>query len=148
MSKSDTVASYLMKITQIHDQLAAISEAVDDTKLVNVALNGFPRSWEPFVQGIFAQEKLSPFDRLWTDCTQEEARIVSRNGKQKCNVDENQALVVHTRKRIRGGSPEKEASPETGRKKDLSKINCFASHQYGHYASHSKRKGEGSSKGR
>jgi hypothetical protein len=64
MSKSDTVASYLMRITQIHDQLVAIGEAVDDTKLVNVALNGFPGSWEPFAHGICAQEKLPPFDRL------------------------------------------------------------------------------------
>jgi hypothetical protein len=50
MSKLDTVASYLMRITQIRDQLVAIGEAVDDTELVNVALNGFLRSWEPFVQ--------------------------------------------------------------------------------------------------
>jgi hypothetical protein len=42
MSSADTVASYLMRITQIRDQLAAIGEAVDDTELVNVALNGFP----------------------------------------------------------------------------------------------------------
>jgi hypothetical protein len=49
MSKSDTVASYLMRITQIRDQLVAIGEVVDDIELVNVALNGFPGSWEPFV---------------------------------------------------------------------------------------------------
>jgi hypothetical protein len=48
MSKSDTVASYLMRITQVRDQLVAIGEAVDETELVNVALNGFPMSWEPF----------------------------------------------------------------------------------------------------
>ena len=48
------VASYLMRITQIHDQLVTIGEVVDDTKLVNVALNGFPGTWEPFVQGICA----------------------------------------------------------------------------------------------
>jgi hypothetical protein len=64
MSSSDTVASYIMRITQIRDQLVAIGEAVDDTALVNVALNGFPGSWEPFVQGICAREKLPPFDRL------------------------------------------------------------------------------------
>jgi hypothetical protein len=52
MSKLDTVASYLMRITQICDQLVSIGEAVDVTKLVNVALNGFFGSGEPFVQGI------------------------------------------------------------------------------------------------
>jgi hypothetical protein len=44
MSSSDTVASYLMRISQIHDHLVAIGEAIDDTELVNVALNGFPGS--------------------------------------------------------------------------------------------------------
>jgi hypothetical protein len=97
MSKSDTVASYLMRITQIRDQLVAIGEAVDDTELVNVALNGFPGSWEPFVQGICAREKLPPFDRLWIDCIQEEAQIESRN-KQRGSDDENQALAAHARK--------------------------------------------------
>ena len=43
MSKADTVASYLMRITQIRDQLVAIGEAVDDIMLVNVELNGLPR---------------------------------------------------------------------------------------------------------
>jgi hypothetical protein len=36
---------------------------------------------------------LPRFDRLWTDCIQEEAQLESRNGKQKRNNDENQALV-------------------------------------------------------
>jgi hypothetical protein len=36
--------------------------------------------------------------------------------------DENQALVSHTRKSRRGGSSEKEESPELRRKKDLRKV--------------------------
>jgi hypothetical protein len=56
MTSSDTVASYLMRITKICDLLAAIGEVVDYTKLVKVALNGFPGSWEPFVQG-FVHER-------------------------------------------------------------------------------------------
>ena len=73
MSKLDIVASYLMRITQIRDQLVAIGEAVDDTELVNVALNGFLGSWEPFVQGICVEEKFPPFGRRWVNCIQEEA---------------------------------------------------------------------------
>jgi hypothetical protein len=38
-----------MRITQNCDQLVSIDEAVDDIELVNVALNGFPRSWELFL---------------------------------------------------------------------------------------------------
>jgi hypothetical protein len=54
MSSEDTVVNYLMKITQIRDQLAAIGDTVQDVELVNVALRGLPKSWEPFVQVIFA----------------------------------------------------------------------------------------------
>jgi hypothetical protein len=49
MSSSDTVVSYLMRINQIHDQLATINEELDDDKLVNMALSVLPRSWEPFL---------------------------------------------------------------------------------------------------
>jgi hypothetical protein len=68
MTSEDTVVSYLMKITQIRDQLTTIGETLQDAELVNVALRGLPRSLGPFVQGIFAQDKLPDFDRLWTDC--------------------------------------------------------------------------------
>jgi hypothetical protein len=58
MSRSDNVTTYFMRITQTHDQLASIGEKVVDVELVNVALNSFTKSWEPFVKGIWAQEKL------------------------------------------------------------------------------------------
>jgi hypothetical protein len=135
MTSSNTIATYPMRITRIRDQHAAIGEAVDDIELVNVGLNGLPESWEPFVQGICAREKLPYFDKLWTDCIQEEAQIESRKGKQKGSNDENEALVPHTRKGRKGCSPEREASPELRRKKDLSKVKCFACHEFGHYAS-------------
>jgi hypothetical protein len=58
MNKSDNVTSYLMRITQIHDQLAVVGEKILDAELVNVALNGFTKSWEPFVKGICARENI------------------------------------------------------------------------------------------
>jgi hypothetical protein len=51
---------------------------MDDAKLVNVALNGFTKSWEPFVKGITAREKLLDWQRLWDNCIQEETREESR----------------------------------------------------------------------
>ena len=55
MSRSDNVTNYLMRITQICDQLATIGENVDDSELVNVALNGFTKPWKPFMKGIYAR---------------------------------------------------------------------------------------------
>jgi hypothetical protein len=87
MSNEDTIVNYLMKITHIRDQLAAIGETIQDVELVNVVLRGLPKSWEPFVQGICAQETMSGFDRLWNGCIQEETRLESRDGLKRSNDD-------------------------------------------------------------
>jgi hypothetical protein len=58
MSKSDSIATYFTKVSQLRDQLQAIGDKVDDVELVTVTLNGFPSSWESFVQSIGGQEKL------------------------------------------------------------------------------------------
>jgi hypothetical protein len=96
-------------------------------------------------QGICAREKLPPFDRLWINCIQEEAQIESRNGKQRDSDDENLALATHARKGRRNGSPRREASLDHRKKKDFSKVKCFACHTLGRYASEcpQRKKGKG-----
>jgi hypothetical protein len=123
-----------MRITQICDQLASIGEAIGGAELVNVEMSGLPEFWKPFVQGIYAQEKFLGFDRIWTNCIQEEAWLESKNEKQKGIIDENKALVSHTRKGKKGGSPEREESLTLRRKKDLRKVKHFACHDFGHYS--------------
>jgi hypothetical protein len=100
-----------MKISQIKDQLATIGESVDDAELVTTTLNDFSSSWAAFVQGICGRRKLPKFDKLWTDCTQEE----------------NQALAAHVKKRKerRNSSPKKNRGSVSDHKKDVSKIRCF-----------------------
>jgi hypothetical protein len=136
MSRSDSVTSYLMKITQIRDQLAAVGEKVDDAELVNTTLNGFSKPWEPFVKGICAREKLPTFERLWDDCIQEETQEESKANRQE--GDENLALVSQTRKgkgKGSGKSKGEESASQPGKRKDLSKIKCFICHKHGHFAS-------------
>jgi hypothetical protein len=58
MFRSDNITSYFMRITQVCDQLATIGEKVEGVELINVALNGFPKYWEPFVKGVFARENI------------------------------------------------------------------------------------------
>ena len=53
MSRFDSVTIYLMRIMQIHYQLAVIGGKVEDAKLSNVALNRFTKIWELFVKGIY-----------------------------------------------------------------------------------------------
>lgn len=58
MSKIDTIASYLMKITEFRDKHVAIEELSDESELVQKNLNGFFLSWHHFVPCICAREKL------------------------------------------------------------------------------------------
>ena len=97
MNKSETVSNYFMRILQIKYQLAAIGDSKDDVELATTTLNGFLSSWNPFVQGICGRKKLHKFDKLWSDCTQEESRLISKS--QNTNDDENQAPVAHVKKR-------------------------------------------------
>jgi hypothetical protein len=43
MAKGELVVTYLTKFTQIRDELAVVGEAVDETELVRIALNGFTK---------------------------------------------------------------------------------------------------------
>jgi hypothetical protein len=64
--------------------------------MVNMALNGFPTLWEPFVQGICACENLPNFERLQDDCIQKETWIESKVNKN--GVDNNLALFGEAKK--------------------------------------------------
>jgi hypothetical protein len=132
MNKSETIANFFTRISQIKDQLAAIGDPVEDVELVTTTLNGFPPSWDPFVQGICARRRLPKFDKLWSDCTQEESRLISKT--QKTNEEENQALVAQVKKRKKReeGSPKKSKRPRY--KKDASKVRCYSCQKLGHYA--------------
>ena len=68
MKGSESVVAYLSRFTDVRDELVAIGDAVADTELVRTALQGFPKSWEVFVEGIVAREHLPSWDRLWSDC--------------------------------------------------------------------------------
>ena len=81
MSKGEGMASYLTKITQLRDELAAIGEVVEGTEMVRTTLNGVTQEWSVFVQTIIDRENMSTWDRLWDDLIQEETRrgyVISR----------------------------------------------------------------------
>ena len=41
MTKTENASSYMTQIFQVHDELGAVSEKVDDAKMVRFSLNGF-----------------------------------------------------------------------------------------------------------
>jgi hypothetical protein len=142
MTKADTVVTFFMKISEIRDQLSAIGETISDKELVLTTLNALPRHWEPFLQSISGRADLPGFDRLWTDWTQEETRLIVR-GVQDSPHDDNHALAFHTKKGNRTNRrsfnkafKDKKTSSTSGHehRKDNSKIQCFRCDKYGHIA--------------
>ena len=69
------------------------SNTLQGSPISNTNLNGLPRSWDSFVQGIYARKKLVKFSILWEECSQEETRIAAREEKMG---SEDQALMVHS----------------------------------------------------
>lgn len=49
MQKGESVTSYLTKIQNIRDDLAAIGDKLEDKELLRIALNGFTKKWRAFV---------------------------------------------------------------------------------------------------
>jgi len=67
MLNGETIQSYFSKVSQIKEQLEAVDEVVDNGEVVMTTLNGLPRSWDSFIQGICARKKLISFSKLWEE---------------------------------------------------------------------------------
>ena len=76
MAKIDSTIAYLTKITLVRDELAVVGEIIAPSKLLRIALNGLPKTWQNFVDGIVARENLPDWERLWDDCIQNEIKNV------------------------------------------------------------------------
>ena len=95
MQASKSIQSYFTRVSQLREQIEAIGDLVEEVELVMTIMNGFPRPWDPFIKGIFSQRKLTKFNRLCEDYTQEEARLEACEEKLG---QEDQALTVQARR--------------------------------------------------
>ena len=93
MNRSESVASYFMRITDLRDQLGEIGEIVPDREPSTYVPRGLPDSWESFIQSVCGRSKMPKYDRLWVDCSEEEARLAAKHGN---SYDENQALAARS----------------------------------------------------
>jgi hypothetical protein len=129
MAKGEVVIPYLTKITQIKYELATVGEKTEDPELVRIALDGFTKSWDVFVYGVVAQEKLLDWKRLWDDFVQEEIRIGQVGPSSSTHAEEEEGLAL--------AGKAKGKKKKKGRKKNInfSKFKCFHCHKMGHFAS-------------
>lgn len=140
MNKGETVTSYFLRITELRDQLSTIGHIVDNKELAMMALNGLPTSWESFIQGISARSKFPKFDRLKTDCIQEESWLVTRGIKQNNGNEDIQVLNSNSYKKGKKKNFKRKrdncsnGKRSSKKKRDISEVQCFRCDQYGHYA--------------
>jgi hypothetical protein len=125
MENSESVTSYIMRVSHIRDELAAIGDVISKKELVTTTLNGVPTFWIPFVQGVCARSKLPKFDKLWADCTHKESRLADQH--KRLIVDEEEALTTQKNKisSFRKNNKEANSVRVSNKKKDVSKIRCY-----------------------
>ena len=110
-----------------------VDEEVENAEIVMTTLNGLPRTWDSFIQGICARKKLVKFSRLWEECSQEEAQIVAREDKMG---SEDQALKVQSKKSRSSHHRSKYSHHKNNSRKprDKSKFICYTCDKKGHFA--------------
>ena len=133
----ETIQSFFTRVSQIKEELEAIEENVKG-EIVMTTLNGLPKSWDSFIQGICTRKNLIKLSRLWEECTQEESRLVA---------NDDQALTTHAKKDRSKREDHPHISPKIFQKnhrpqRDKSNLRCFTCDEKGHFAKdHPRNKG-------
>jgi hypothetical protein len=66
MNDDDSITLYLVRISQLRDQLQAIEEIISEKELVNIVLNGLPKTWDTFSASMNTIKEYPTFEELWT----------------------------------------------------------------------------------
>jgi hypothetical protein len=96
MNDDDNIASYFVRISQLRDQLQAIEEIISEKELINIVLNGLPKTWDAFFVSMNTRKEYPTFEELWTCCAQEESRISAKEKFQR--KDDDQAYTTKFKK--------------------------------------------------
>ena len=67
IQNTKNIQSYFTRASQIKEQLEVVDEEAENAEIVMTTLNGLPRAWDFFIQGIYARKKLIKFSRLWEE---------------------------------------------------------------------------------
>jgi hypothetical protein len=78
MNNDESITSYFVRISQLRDQLQDIEEIIFEKELVNIVLNGLPKTWDALAASMNTIKEYPTFEELWTCCAQEESRISAK----------------------------------------------------------------------
>jgi hypothetical protein len=66
MNDDENITSYFVKISQLRDQLQVIEEIISEKELINIVLNGLPKTWDAFASSMNTRKEYPTFEELWT----------------------------------------------------------------------------------
>jgi hypothetical protein len=92
MNDDENITSYFVRISELRDQLQGIEEIISKKELVNIVLNGIPKTWDAFATSMNTRKECPTFEELWTCCAQEESRINAKDKPQ--NKYDDQAFTT------------------------------------------------------
>jgi hypothetical protein len=62
MNDDYSITSYLVRISQLRDQLQATEEIILEKELVNIVLNGLPKTWDAFSTSMKTRKEYPTFE--------------------------------------------------------------------------------------
>jgi hypothetical protein len=133
IEKGESIPKYLTKFVQCRDELGSVGIIVVDDDLVSLALLGLPKSWHSYQGSVNGREKLSDWERLWSDLVRKEFRRNTRDGSSSKHDDEEDCTLA-AKERKGMGNEFHSKSESKGKKLDLSKVKCFYYYEHGHIA--------------
>jgi hypothetical protein len=68
MNDEDNITSYFVR--QLRYQLQVIEEIISEKELVNIVLNGLPKTCDAFTASMNTRKEYPTFEELWTCCAQ------------------------------------------------------------------------------
>jgi hypothetical protein len=121
MNDDDNVTSYFVRISQLRYQLQGIEDITSEKELVNLVLNGLPKTWDAFVARMNIRKEYPTFEELWTFYAKKESRISAKEKPQKKYDDQAfTARFKNFRNKRKFGSRRM-----PNQEKDISEIQCF-----------------------
>jgi hypothetical protein len=136
MTKAGNVVTYLTRLTQVRDELGVAGEAIADSELVRTALNGVNKQRVFLLRALWLGRTFPSGNIFGMTLFRRRPREVYVHGSSSTsNDEENVALVANNKKKFKK-DPKARNNPKSEGKKDMSKVNCFACHKFGHHAGH------------
>ena len=94
-------------------------EDIPKKQLSIYILRGLPNTWESFVQSVTGCDNLPKYDQLWTDCVEEEERIIA---KFKETHEENQSLAPRWKGKQKRSLPQRNQGERSNNTNEGSQI--------------------------